>query len=71
MDVARFDVVIELMPLLQGEIRVVSMTLEKPVVNVSVMPPADRLAEPREAREPFDPDKVVLDDVTIRDGVLN
>ncbi len=72
MDVARFDVVIELMPLLQGEIRVVSMTLEKPVVNVSV-DAAGKIAwlSRVKLREPFDPDKVVLDNITIRDGALN
>ncbi|MCP4309205.1 MAG: AsmA family protein, partial [bacterium] len=36
MTVDRFAVTIELLPLIQGEIRVVSMTLEKPVVRVSV-----------------------------------
>ena len=69
---ARFDVVIELMPLLQGEIRVVSMTLEKPVVNVSV-DAAGKVAWLSRAklREPFDPDKVVLDNISIKDGALN
>ncbi len=72
MDVGRFDVVIELMPLLQGEIRVVSMTLEKPVVNVSV-DAAGKVAwlSRVKLREPFDPDKVVLDNITIKDGALN
>ncbi len=72
MDVARFDVVIELMPLLQGEIRVISMTLEKPVVNVAIdaagnVPWLSRI----KLREPFDPDKVVLDNIAIKDGQLN
>ena len=72
MDVARFDVVIELMPLLQGEIRVVSMTLEKPVVNVSVDATGKAAWLSRvKLREPFDPDKVVLDNITIKDGALN
>ena len=72
MDVARFDVVIELMPLLQGEIRVVSMTLEKPMVNVSV-DAAGKVAwlSRVKLREPFDPDKVVLDNITIKDGALD
>ncbi len=72
MDVGRFDVVIELMPLLQGEIRVVSMTLEKPVVNVAV-DAAGKVAwlSRVKLREPFDPDKVVLDNITVKDGTLN
>ena len=71
MDVGRFDVVIELMPLLQGQIRVISMMLEQPVVNVSV-DAAGKVAWLSRAklREPFDPDKVVLDNITIRDGSL-
>jgi hypothetical protein len=72
MDVARFDVVIELMPLLQGEIRVVSMLLEKPVVNVAVDADGTVAWLSRvKLREPFDPDKVVLDNITVQDGALN
>ena len=71
MTVGRFDVVIELMPLLQGKIQVVSMVLEKPVVNVTV-DGAGKIAWLSRAklREPFDPDKVVLDNITIKDGTL-
>ena len=36
MTVERFDVTIELMPLLQGEIRVTSMRLDSPSVRISV-----------------------------------
>ena len=36
MEVDRFEATIELMPLLQGEIRVVSMKLERPRVRVMV-----------------------------------
>ncbi len=72
MDVAHFDVVIELMPLLQGEIRVVSMTLEKPVINVAVDASGKIAWLSRvKLREPFDPDKVVLDNISVQDGVLN
>ncbi len=72
MTVGRFDVVIELMPLLQGQIKIVSMTLEKPVINVAV-DAAGKIAwlSRVKLREPFDPDKVVLDNITIRDGALS
>ena len=71
MTVGHFDVEIELMPLLQGQIRVVSMTLEKPVVHIDV-DTAGGIAWMRRAKapEPFDPEKVVLDSVSIRDGTL-
>ncbi len=72
MDVARFDVVIELMPLLQGKIQVISMTLDKPVVNVSV-DAAGKIAwlSRIKPHEPFNPDNVVLDNITIKDGTFN
>lgn len=72
MDVARFNVVIELMPLLQGKIQVVSMTLDKPVINVAVDAAGNTPWLTRaKLHEPFDPDKVALDNVTIRDGAIN
>ncbi len=72
MSVARFDVVIELMPLLQGQIKIISMTLENPVVHVSVDAAGKTAWLSRvKLREPFDPDKVVFDNLTIQDGVLD
>ncbi len=71
MDVARFEVVIELMPLLQGEFRVVTMRLEKPVVHVAVDATGNiPWMERAKAHEPFDPEKVVLDNVSIHNGSL-
>jgi uncharacterized protein involved in outer membrane biogenesis len=71
MTVDRFEVTIELMPLLQGEIRVVSMKLRKPVVSVSVddSGAVDWLRR-NEASQTLDPDKVVLENVEIADGEI-
>ena len=71
MTVEKFSVTIELMPLLQGEIRVVSMRLERPVVAVSIDDTGlvDWLIR-SEASKALDPDKVVLDDVEISGGTL-
>jgi uncharacterized protein involved in outer membrane biogenesis len=72
MTVDRFEVTIELTPLLQGEIRVVTMRLEKPVVRVA----ADAAGvidwlQRAPASQTFDPDKVVPNDVQISDGRLS
>ena len=69
MEVDRFEATIELMPLLQGEIRVVSMKLERPRVRVMVddSGTVDWLIR-TEASKSLDPDKVVLEDVEINDG---
>lgn len=71
MTVEKFSVTIELMPLLEGEIRVVTMRLDKPVVAVSTDDAGlvDWLIR-SEASKALDPDKVVLDDVEISDGTL-
>ncbi len=72
MTVEKFDVVIELMPLLQGEIRVVSMTLEKPDINVAIDASGKAAWLNRaKAPEPLDPDKIALDSVSIKDGSLH
>jgi hypothetical protein len=71
MTVDRFEVTIELMPLLQGEIHVVSMKLARPIVRVAVDDnvTVDWLLR-SEASEALDPEKVILDNVEISDGVV-
>jgi hypothetical protein len=71
MTVERFDVTIELMPLLQGEIRVTSMRLDSPAVRISVDADGaiDWMKRPV-ATEAFDPDKVILSSVTISNGAI-
>jgi len=69
--VDRFSVTIEMMPLLQGEIRVVAMKLERPRLKVAIDASgrADWF-ERSEASEALDPEKVVLEGVEISDGSL-
>ncbi|MCR4283172.1 MAG: AsmA family protein, partial [Bauldia sp.] len=69
MTVDRFEVTIELMPLLQGQIRVVAMRLDRPVVRMSVDENGvlDWLRRSTDA-ETLDPDKVVLAAATIDEG---
>jgi uncharacterized protein involved in outer membrane biogenesis len=71
MTVDRFSVEIELMPLMQGEIHVVSMKLEKPAVHVAV-DEAGRMAwlKRAEGPEPIDPEKVFLESASVTDGTL-
>lgn len=71
MTVERFAVTIELMPLLQGEISVISMKLEKPVVRVSVddTGQVDWFLRSAASRD-LNPDSVVLSGVEITDGTL-
>ncbi len=71
MTVDRFSVTIELMPLLQGEIRIISMTLGHPVVHISVDSHGntDWFARSAASRA-LDPKKVVLERAEIRDGEL-
>jgi uncharacterized protein involved in outer membrane biogenesis len=71
MTVGRFEVTIELMPLLQGQIRVVAMRLDRPVVHV-VADDSGALdwLQRSTAAEALDPDKVVLAAVTIDDGTV-
>lgn len=72
MTVEKFDVTIELMPLLEGEIRVVSMKLQKPHVKISVddSGTVDWLLR-TEASKALNPEKVVLEDVEIIDGSVD
>ncbi len=71
MTVDRFSATIELMPLLQGEIRVVAMRLDHPVVNIARE--ADGSSEwlkRSAASQELNPEKVVLEDVEISDGTI-
>ncbi|HET7716896.1 MAG TPA: AsmA-like C-terminal region-containing protein, partial [Bauldia sp.] len=71
MKVKRFSVTIELMPLIQGEIRVIAMKLEEPVVRVSIDDAGQVDWTIRgEASRDLDPDKVALSGVEITDGTL-
>jgi hypothetical protein len=72
MTVEHFDVTIELMPLLEGEIRVVSMKLDKPHVKISVddSGTVDWLLR-SEASKALNPEKVVLEDAEIVDGSVD
>ena len=71
MTVERFAVTIELMPLLQGEIHVISMKLDKPVVRVSVddTGQVDWLLRSAPARE-LNPESVALSGVEVKDGTV-
>ena len=72
MTVDRFEVTIELMPLLQGEFRVVSMRLDRPVARITVS--GDGMLdwqERNEASKALDPDRVILESVEIADGHLD
>jgi uncharacterized protein involved in outer membrane biogenesis len=72
MTVERFDVTIELMPLLQGQIHVISMKLQKPHVRIAVddSGTVDWLIR-SEASKALDPEKVALDNVEIVDGAAS
>lgn len=69
--IENFAATIELVPLLQGEVRVQSMTLERPHIRVT----ADDLAAVNWLKPPGDskgdPNRVVLGSVQINDGTLN
>ena len=66
-----FEVTIELMPLLSGEIAVTSMRLDGPRVRLAVDEDGDIDWLDRPVRsEGLDPDKVVLSAVTVTDGIL-
>ncbi len=71
MTVERFAVTIELMPLLQGEIRVTAMELDRPTVRVSVddVGQVDWLLR-SDASRTLDPQAVVLSGVQITDGTI-
>lgn len=68
----RFTVRVELLPLLAGEFRVREMTLDRPLVNVSI-DDAGRLDWlMRQSREgPLDPDDVSFERIVINDGRLH
>jgi uncharacterized protein involved in outer membrane biogenesis len=72
MTVDRFEVTIELMPLLQGQFRVVTMKLARPTVNIAVDAngTVDWLVR-SDASKGLDPDKVVLEDVEVEDGTIS
>lgn len=71
MSVKRFSVTIELMPLIQGQIRVISMKLEEPVVRVAVDDEGRVDWTIRgEASRDLNPDNVVLSGVEISNGTL-
>lgn len=72
MTVEHFGVTIELMPLLEGEIRVVSMKLDKPHVKISVddSGTVDWLLR-TEASKALNPEKVVLEEAEIVDGSID
>ena len=71
MTVARFAATIELMPLIQGEIKVVSMRLEQPQANVIIddTGSVDWLVRAAGSKT-LDPNKVSLENVTIADGAI-
>lgn len=72
MTVDRFEVTIELTPLLQGEIRVTSMRLDRPVVHVGVDGEGTIAWLARETSgELLNPDRVALANVAINDGALS
>jgi len=69
--VERFEATIELMPLLQGEIRVTSMRMVAPRINIR----SDNRGlidwfQRGPSSEQFDPDRVILESVQIEDGAL-
>lgn len=71
MTVDRFDVTIELTPLLQGEIRVTSMRLERPDVRVVLDENGTAAWLQRSASaEAFNPDRIALANVTISQGAV-
>ncbi len=71
MSVKRFSVTIELMPLIQGEIHVISMKLEEPVVRVSIDDAGQVDWTIRgEASRDLDPNRVALSGVEISNGTL-
>ena len=71
MTVEKFAVTIELLPLMQGEIRVISMKLDKPNVRVSIddAGQVDWLLRTEASRD-LNPESVVLNGVEISDGTL-
>ncbi len=68
MTVDKFSVTIELMPLLQGEIRVVSMKLDGPAVHVVVDDSGADWLERSAASQTLDPEKVALEAVEVTGG---
>jgi uncharacterized protein involved in outer membrane biogenesis len=72
MMVDRFEVTIELMPLLQGEFRVVSMRLDRPHMRMVVGEDGRLDWQARnEASKALDPDKVIIENLEIADGHID
>jgi hypothetical protein len=72
MTVDRFSVTIELMPLLQGEFRVVSMSLERPVVRIAVEDDGRLNWQDRsDASKALDPEKIILEKFEIVGGHID
>ena len=72
MTVDRFEITIELMPLLQGQFRITSMRLDRPRTRV-VVNDAGRLdwQARSEASKALDPENVILDRLEIVDGRID
>ena len=72
MTVDRFEVTVELMPLIQGQVHVISMRLAKPRVAISTdeTGAVDWLKRAPTA-DILDPDRVTLADVQISDGTIS
>ncbi|MBH0236712.1 AsmA family protein [Methylobrevis albus] len=68
MTVGRFAVRVELFPLMSGEIRVLDMTLDEPVVNARLTEDGDFAWLSTDVGRSVDPKKVVLEKVEIRGG---
>lgn len=70
MTVGRFDIEVELFPLLSGEVRVTRMRLERPALTVQVSEDGTVAGLFDRAQVPVEPSKVVLDKVEIADGSI-
>lgn len=69
MTVDRFEITIELMPLLQGQFRITSMRLDQPKMRVVVSDDGTLDWQRRnEASQALDPENVILDRLEIVDG---
>ncbi len=72
MTVDRFEITIELMPLLQGQFRITSMRLEQPRIQVVVSDEGRLDWQVRsKASQALDPENVILDRLEIVDGQIN
>jgi uncharacterized protein involved in outer membrane biogenesis len=72
MTVDRFEITIELMPLLQGQFRITSMRLDRPRMRVAVSDDGQLDWQVRsKASQALDPENVILDRLEIVDGQLD